>query len=546
MRNLTGIDEKPYDLIVVGGGIVGAFATWDAALRGLSVALLEKGDFGSATSANSLKIIHGGLRYLPAGNIRRMREAIRERSILLRLAPHLVRPLPFLVATQRAPTRSRAAFRLALHINDLISFDRNFGVAPTCRLPAGHLASRAECIDAFPFLDHSQTTGGAVWYDCQISNPERLILSLILSAQQAGARVLNYVEAREFVVRAGAVRGVRAMDHIGNTELELRASCVLNATGPWSEGLVDRVAITNGRRADRMRLAMAYNLVCRRPALRGGVGVQSVRELARDPVGGGNRYLFLTPWRTSTLIGTAYVPIGQEEEAPPTTPTLDQLEDFVRECNEACPGLDLSISDVTFFHTGLVPLKAGAESGRPESLAEKTRLVDHGVRDGIQNLVSVTGVKYTTARRAAEMAIDAVVRKLRLPSPKCTTAHAKLSEPSSSRDLHSSEGHDSDSIGKADVLRAVHEEMAVRLTDVVFRRTQIGTEGRPNPDRLDEIAKIMATELGWDDAQREREIHAVWDAYHPLPASDQRRSADIARHSPQASGTDDQARTGPA
>ena len=169
-RDLTQLANHKYDLIIIGGGIYGACVAWDATLRGLSVALVEKADFGHATSANSLKTIHGGLRYLQQLDIKRMRESIRERRTLMRIAPHLVHPLPCLMPTYGHLTKGRAVMALALKVNDLVSFDRNRLEDPQKHLPKGRVISRQECLQLLPNIVREGLTGGAVWHDAQVYN----------------------------------------------------------------------------------------------------------------------------------------------------------------------------------------------------------------------------------------------------------------------------------------------------------------------------------------------------------------------------------------
>ena len=301
-RDLNALSGATHDLLIVGGGIHGSIAAWDATLRGLRVALIERADFGGATSANSLRIVHGGLRYLQQADFARMRESIRERRAFLRIAPHLVRPLGFLVATHGLSGRSRGAMRVALGIADLVGFDRNRGLDPHRRVPAGRTISRTDCLEICPALETAAITGGAIWYDAQSIDSERLTLGFLLAAAERGMTAANYVEARELIVKNGRIQGARATDHRSGESFEIRAHTVLNAAGPWVERLV--------RKADADQeaspLAVGVNLVVRRPPIDLAVGFPSRTTASDDPVCGGGRYLFMTPWRSSTLIGTAY------------------------------------------------------------------------------------------------------------------------------------------------------------------------------------------------------------------------------------------------
>jgi glycerol-3-phosphate dehydrogenase len=222
-RDLTTLAGSTFDLLVVGAGIHGACIAWDASLRGLSVALLDRGDFGAATSANSLRIIHGGLRYLSRVDFPRMLESIRERSILLRIAPELVVPLPVLVPTYRKISRGKAAFGMALRINDLVSLRRNRGLRPDRILSSGRLVGREECLGHFPWFPREGLTGGALWYDATVRHPERLTLGFVRSAAERGAIPANYVEVNRIVVQGGKVHGVAVTDVDTGSRFEVQA-----------------------------------------------------------------------------------------------------------------------------------------------------------------------------------------------------------------------------------------------------------------------------------------------------------------------------------
>ncbi|HEY9507193.1 MAG TPA: FAD-dependent oxidoreductase, partial [Gemmatimonadales bacterium] len=207
-RDLSRLESEEHDLLVIGAGIQGACIAWDAALRGLRVAVVERDDFGAATSANSLRIIHGGLRYLARGDFPRMWESIRERSALLRIAPGLVEPLPVLIPTGPPGVPSRLALRAALALTHVFSPRRNRDLPPARRIPAGRLLSRRECLELLPALETAPVTGGALWYDARMTRPERLTLAFVLSAAARGAIAANYAEADAFDVARGAVRAV--------------------------------------------------------------------------------------------------------------------------------------------------------------------------------------------------------------------------------------------------------------------------------------------------------------------------------------------------
>ena len=230
-RNIARMSNKTYDLLIVGGGIYGATCAWDAASRGLSVALLDKGDFGSENSSNSQKIIHGGLRYLQHGDFGRMRESIRERTTLMRIAPHLVHPMPCIIPTYGHIMRFAMPF--ALKIFNLASFDRNRLNDPQKHIPDARIISKEDCLRLIPGIMANGLAGGLIWHDSQAYNTERLVLSFIRSAEKAGADVANYLEVVGFLMDGNRVTGVKARDILDDHELEFQAKIVLNASGAW-------------------------------------------------------------------------------------------------------------------------------------------------------------------------------------------------------------------------------------------------------------------------------------------------------------------------
>ena len=511
LRDLRTLTGNHFDLLIIGAGIYGTWAAWDATLRGLSVALVDQGDFGAATSANSLKIMHGGLRYLQQADFGRMRESIRERAALARVAPHLLRPLPVLVPTQRQPFRSRNAFRLAFRLTELIGFDQNRGVPPELAIPRG----RTMTADEFARLSLAPATddvgGGALWYDYQLEDTARLPLSLVSGASAAGACVANYIRVDRLLVRDGAVRGARARDMLGGEELEIRANTVLNCAGPWMAEVAASAAHAPGQGA-HPRFALALNLVTRPRPLSTAIAIPAKSNAVQDPVCGGGRFLFITPWRDSTLLGTAYHVC---EDATEAELREEHIVAFIDECNAACPELELAPDDVTLVHRGRLPLKGGREPGRKTALAATTRIIDHEKQDGVSGLISVEGIKYTTARGVAERAIDLVFRKRKWSPPLCRTAETPV--------------HRQSPIIPADngapllhrqAVHAVRTEMAVKLSDVVFRRTGLGSERCPPRDQLLALAEVCGTELGWSPERQESEVAAVLSTYYPyLPSN---------------------------
>jgi glycerol-3-phosphate dehydrogenase len=497
-RDLTRLADTTFDLLVIGAGIYGACTAWDASLRGLSVAVIDQDDFGAATSANSLRIVHGGLRYLARGDFPRMLESIRERSTLLRIAPELVEPLPVLVPTYRGASRNRVAHGLALAVNDLVSCRRNRGLDPDRLIPRGRLVSRAECLRFFPNFSPEGLTGGALWYDARLRHPERLTLSFLLSAAGQGAVPANYLRVERLQVRDGTVQGAWVTDRIGGSEFEIRARMVVVAAGPWTPELI--AGTPGAPRRPARRRAVAVNVVLGRRLAEVAVGVQARSGPGEDPVCGGHRFLFFAPQGRTTVLGTWY----SVANADPRAACERGVRSLVRELNETCPGLGLTPADVARYQWGWLPLKAGAERGRADALAERPRIVEHGRRDGIRHLFSVEGVKYTTARSVAERVVDRVVSALGRSSPPCRTAAVPLERQRSEMLIEPGVA-----AGPTQIRYAVREEMARKLGDIIFRRSDLGMP--PGPDRatLQEVARLAGIELGWDAMRQEAEIEDV-------------------------------------
>ncbi|HEX5574668.1 MAG TPA: FAD-dependent oxidoreductase [Gemmatimonadales bacterium] len=500
-RDLSQLVNRSFDLLVVGAGIHGACIAWDASLRGLSVALLDSGDFGAATSANSLRIVHGGLRYLARGDFPRLLESIRERTTLLRIAPNLIEPLPVLVPTYaHSAVRGRLAYRIGLAANDLISWRRNRGLQPGGRIPHGRLVSRGECLQLFPWFPAEGLTGGALWYDARIRHPERLTLSFVCSASRHGAVPANYVRVDRLLLRDGAVEGAAVSDVVDGAAFEVRAKATVVAAGPWTRSLIAST-LQRGPIPVEPTGALALNVVIGRQLTQVAVGTQARTGAAEDPVCGGYRFLFINPEQGSTLLGTWY---SGAAAANVTLLCQSGAHRLLNEFNEACPGLGLTLTDVVRYQWGWLPLKGGREAGPPQGLADRPIILNHGRSDGVAHLFSVEGVKYTTARRVAERVVDQIFRDLRRASPPCRTAEEPLEE-SSRAAFFDPDG----AMEKSSILGAVRNEMAVKLSDIVFRRSNLGGIPRLQRSALDKIAGISGTELGWSVSRREAEIDEV-------------------------------------
>ncbi|HYM24926.1 MAG TPA: glycerol-3-phosphate dehydrogenase/oxidase [Vicinamibacterales bacterium] len=530
-RDLDRLTAGTFDVLVVGGGIYGLAIAYDAAQRGLSVALVERDDFGSGASFNHLRTIHGGLRYLQSLDVRRSRESMRERRTIARIAPHLVQPLPFAVPLYRSLTRGKLAMRAGFALDRVIAWDRNSGVpAPLC-LPAGRVVSRASAIERFPGLRRQGLTGAAVFYDYVTTESDRLTFSFALAAVEHGALLANHVEAVEPIVdSARRVSGVRARDRIGSGTLEVRSKLVVNAAGSVVDALLKPLGLSSG-----VPMMKAMNLFTRREA-----GDEALGGRAKS-----GRNLFLVPWRRRALFGTW----ESSRVCDPADTSVDagDITAFIGELNDTFPALDLTPADVTLVHRGIVP--ASVEGGRV-ALEGHEQVRDHAAQ-GVEGLLTVAGAKFTTARAAAERVTDLILSKLQHAPVPCRTAATALpggalrdltlavaearrehdaglpsdtiphlvaaygsryrdvlDVASERADWRSRIAADSPVIG-AELIRAVRKEMAMTLADAVVRRTPLAALGCPGEDALARAAAIVGAELRWTADRQMQEVGAV-------------------------------------
>jgi glycerol-3-phosphate dehydrogenase len=477
-RDLGRLTGREHDLLVIGGGIHGAAAAWDAAQRGLSVALVEAGDFGSGTSWNSLKTIHGGLRHLQRADVGSLRESTRERAALMRIAPDLVRPLPFLLPVYGHGVHGREAMAAALFAADLLGAGAGDTLPATHRIPRSRMVSRDEVIARAPGVPLEGLTGGLSWSDAQVESSERLLVGFLHAAADAGAALANRVEVTALRREGGGIRGALARDREGGGTVEVRSRMVLNATGPWS----DRLSASAGISRTPAPLLRAANLVLRRRLVEGhALGGR-----------GDGRYLFLVPWRDRCILGTGYEPAGPLDRSR-------LIESLLVEAARAFPWARIERSDVSLVHAGFVP-----GEGSARGLLARGRIVDHEAEDGVPGLCSVRSVKYTTARASAQAAIDLVRRRLARAAASCRTATTVLPR---ARPL---EGPLAE---RARI--AARDEMALHLTDAVLRRLDLGTMGLPAAADVDTVAGAMASALAWDAARLAREKADLAAAYAP-------------------------------
>lgn len=577
-RDTSSLTSREFDVLVIGGGINGACIAWDARQRGFDVALIEKGDFGQGASQGCFKIVHGGLRYLQHGDIGRLRESVREQRTLRHIAPHLVHPMPFLVPCYGYGMRGKEVLSLGVMLYELLASNRNELVSDYHRLPSFKILNKEQCLSLAPGLNAAGLRGAVIYYDCQMSNCERLTLSFVKAAAFSGAVVCNYVAATELETEASGnvvkreIKRVVCRDMLNGRTLDIRAKCIVNAAGPWSHVVCDFVS--GGRaKSDSCRsvgFSKGVQVVVPQVIAQYSLALESMYRDTAALIARGGRSYFIAPWRGHSLIGTYdefYTKHPDEFRIE-----ANELSEFISDVKSMYSSRAISERNISFAFGGLRPLdesRVNTEQfetpgqvkspavARKDSIVDHSAIVGDGAANNVNNLVSVIGVKYTTARAVAEKVVDLVAKKLNANCAPCRTSETVLpggvgfgpsaigddeSEarefgviaPKMYRQLALDYGAEMKNILElaasdkslaeemvtpyssailAEVIHVVRNEMACRLSDVVLRRTGLGTLGKPDDSSLSRIVQIMAAELGWDRLRCEEELAATKAAY---------------------------------
>jgi glycerol-3-phosphate dehydrogenase len=543
-RDFQSLGTSEFDLLVVGGGIHGLSAAMAAARRGLRVALVEKGDFGASTSFNHQRTAHGGLRSLQTGRLGHARESILERRALARMAPRLLRPLPFMVGTYRSFFRSRLALRAAFRLDRYLGRDRNEALEPELHLPPAKLVSRAATLKLFPGVRQDGLTGGANWYDYQIVYSSRLTIAFAEAAAAAGAVLVNHAAATGAIKDHGKIAGMRVRDDLTGAETDVRARLTLNAAGARAGDVMKLFGVTRD-----FPLLKAMNLVTSRPASDMALAAPAFAKASAGRPGASGAMLTMTPWHGRAMVGTFQS--STLKQPSDLAVTEDEIAAAIADANSAFPALGLTRADVTLVHRGIVP----ASAGTPAQLLPAAQILDHDA-EGCGGAMTMIGVKYTTARAVGARAADAAIRRLGKPSLRprrepidilpgagiadhealaIETARAVGLEvaPPIVRHLTTIYGDRCAAIVRlmaektdwrmplvpgqpmvgAEVIHAIRNEMAATLADIVIRRTELGAMGHPGDAVVAAIAAVAAAELQWDLQRQRAEIQRVDDFF---------------------------------
>lgn len=459
----------------------------ESVFRGLRPLLLEQGDFGGATSFNSLRIVHGGLRYLQKLDLKRHFESVQERRWFLESFPDLVRPLPCLMPLYGQGVRRKSVFRAALLMNDVLSFNRNSGVAADRALPGGRVVNKAETVSLFPGVDQRSLQGAAIWHDAAVPDSQRAVMESLHWAAQYGADAVNYMRVNALSTKSNRVCGVVAEDRESGSENSFRAPVVINAAGPWSQEIAGQIG---GKSADWFWPSLAWNVLTDKPAL-------SQYALAITPARDGGPTYFLHPWKGRLFIGTGHSAWDGPLDNP--TPSSEQIQVMVDDISCSIPDLELGTGNIERIFAGLLP------AARPRSgdISTKPSFVDHSKSGGPAGFISICGVKFTTARRVAADTLDRVFGRPRAtgdserrrPDAEALwqCGHVDFSDDNTARRYL-------DGIGQL-----IADESAMNTRDVVFRRTDLWER----PELALELAPRISDFFAWPAHRKELELELL-------------------------------------
>jgi glycerol-3-phosphate dehydrogenase len=541
-RTTAALAQREYDLLIIGGGAFGAAAARDAALRGLRTVLIERNDFGGGASAECFKMVHGGIRYLQHADVPRLRASCRERSALLRIAPHLVSPLPIAIPTYGQGRNGKTFLGTGARVYDLLTLDRNRGIRdPDRKISNSRLLSRNEVLQMFAHLQAPGLSGAVVFEDGQMYNAARLVLAFVKGAQVAGADVCNYTEALRFLWSGNTVTGARVRDQLTGDEFDVRARLTLNAAGPWADYLQNDTAhFGNPKRLPFSR--DAYFIIDRPPTSSHGIAIQGLSRDKDALLGRQTRHLFAAPWRDKTLLGVWHTLFPEFPDRARVRP--EEIEEWMTEINTVYPTLQLKPEEVSFAHCGLVPFGETA-TATELSFGKESRLVDHRRAHNVSGLVSLVGIRYTMARIDAARALDLLLKQSerapaapasdRIPLPggdienfasfekdACRASPPGVATKSMQALVRNHGTHyravldegsnatvaniSGTSTLTAEVRYAVSHEMAVHLDDVVMRRTDLAAGSHPGRAAMLATAAEMGRLLSWSAERLHQEI----------------------------------------
>ena len=494
--------QPDFDVAIIGAGINGAGIARDAAMRGLQVLLVDKSDIGSGASAASTRLIHGGLRYLEHFEFGLVRESLREREILFRIAPHLIQPLPITIPIYRQNKRGPLLIRAGLIAYDLLSLKKS--------MPRHCMVSRAETLRQLPGLNPEGLLGSAVYFDAQVAFAERLVLENVLAAREFGAKVFTYARVTNLIVENERVSGVEFTCADGQPRVAA-ADVIVNAAGPWIDRLLQQAPVESPKLIGGTK--GSHIVVSSFP----GAPADAIYLEARSD----RRPFFVLPWNGNYLIGTTDVRF--EKDPDEVRSELWEIDYLLTETNIAFPEARLSREHVLYTFSGVRPLPSTNDKDE-QSITRRHFIREH---PRLSNLLSIVGGKLTTYRSLAEECVDLIFRKLGQRSPPCMTAQEVLPgavnlesfakefnefTPEVRERLLRVYGSRAAAVAQinedafaAQIIFAFEHEFAKNLSDCFLRRTMIGLNSDCGLNHIEAAAQVGIKFLGWSDARAKHE-----------------------------------------
>ena len=527
-----------FDLVIIGGGITGAAVAYIAAARGLSVALFEKKDYGGATSAATSKLIHGGLRYLANGELKLVRESLRERRILGNIAPNFVYPLPFIMPMYKRWRGNIWKMLIGMYLYDVLSYDKKDTWDRSKKLQNHRLINHRKTIRVEPNLKMEDLRNAFYFFDYQSIFPERLTLAFIKSAAEYGACVSNYTPVEGFIYGEGRkITGVQVRDLFTDKPREVHAGLIVNCGGTWADKILG-MAAGSDQLTHRVKRSEGIHIITKKIA---GHHVVSIQK-----ADGG--HMMIMPWREHSLIGTTDKEfMGDPDEYRVSMESIDEIINNVN----TNYGRKISREDIVHAYGGLRPLVDDQTKGSYET-SRKYEVYDNAV-DGIEGMITVEGGKYTTSRSLAREVLKLISTKLdrTLSDPVSDNLylsgceirdmkqfmirqHLNYREFSRNTVEYVSRNYGTESqvvfrIARsnprfaevvshdgeilAEVVYAIQYESAKTLRDIMLRRTGIGTLGNPGKTMIEKIASLAAGMMGWSEKRKEEEIASLMKVY---------------------------------
>ncbi len=529
---------EKFDLIIVGGGITGAAVAYIAAARGLSVVLFEKKDYGGATSAATSKLIHGGLRYLANGELKLVRESLRERRILGNIAPNFVYSLPFLMPMYRRWKGNIWKMLAGMYIYDALSYDKKDTWDKSKRLQNHKLVSYRKTIRLEPNLKMEDLRNAFYFFDYQSIFPERLTLAFIKSAAEYGARVSNYTPVEGFVFGEGnRITGVKVRDTFTGATKEVHGELIVNCGGTWADKILN-MAVGKVSTTHKVKRSEGIHIITKK------IAGHHVVSLQTDTGG----HMMVMPWRDHSLIGTTDKEfLGDPDDYRVSGESIDEIISNVN----TYFGRKISREDIIHAYGGLRPLVDDQTKGSYET-SRKYEVYDNAA-DGIGGMITVEGGKYTTSRSLAREVLKLISTKLNRILDDSVSDNLYLSgceirdmrqfmirQHLNYRDFSRNTveyvsrnygtesnlvfqiarddrrfseviSHDGEIL--AEVVFAIRYESARTLRDIMLRRTGTGTLGNPGKAIVEKVASVAAEMLGWDDKRRAEEIGLLMRVY---------------------------------